>query len=265
MKVNNIRSWNDYMELNYPMLLISHWIPFNAWYVSTTGLHADRDCLIYFKQTPDNKIYTRIRQLLGRNNKDYESIVFKHEFVELDKLLEHKDFPTIEAPIFFGSVEMGENLSFEEQKIDDGIRYTVRRYKKDNDFGKPAKSIDVVKENMRTHDSETIFLQKHDVMALKAEMKKKKWNRKQCKISLETFNAVAPVIRKDVKDYRRGSVPINGRKYNSDFTVLAASIIDVLYELRCRAVHGEIEIDRKAEGVYKHAFTMLKILTNNFY
>ena len=37
-------------------------------------------------------------------------------------------------------------------------------------------------------------------------------------------------------------------------------IIDVLYELRCKAVHGEIELDKTSEEIYEHAFFMLECI-----
>ena len=64
-KVNNIKSWADYTEPSYPLLLISYWIPFNAWYTSTTEQLKDRDCLMYFKSNPNNKVYQKNKIFAG--------------------------------------------------------------------------------------------------------------------------------------------------------------------------------------------------------
>lgn len=262
---NNIKSWAVYTEPSYPLLLISYWIPFNAWYISTTGLQKDRDCLMYFKRNPDNKVYQKIKQLLNPKNKSYEGISFKHEFVCLDNLLKHGDFPDTDTPIRFGVIEMQANTTFENQKIVAGIKYVARRYKDGNEFGKPAKSIDLIKENLASHDAKTIHLNKHDVNKLKEELKKNKWARDDKKYALEMFKSIEPVIHKDVKDTSSGRIKIEESSYTNDYDVLAAAIIDVLYELRCKAVHGEVEINGTMLKIYEHAFALLKILVTDFY
>ena len=264
-KVNNIKSWAGYTEPSYPLLLISYWIPFNAWYISTTGLQKDRDCLMYFKRNPDNKVYQKIKQLLDPQNKSYEGISFKHEFVRLDNLLKHGNFPDTETPILFGVIEMQANATFENQKIVDGIKYVARRYKEGNEFGKPAKSIDVIKENLATHEAKTIHLNKHDINQLKEEFKKNNWTRDNKKVALEMFKSIEPVILKDVKETSSGRIKIEGSSYTNDYVVLAAAIVDVLYDLRCKAVHGEVEINSAMLKIYEHAFALLKILVTDFY
>lgn len=264
-KVNNIKSWADYTEPSYPLLLISYWIPFNAWYTSATEQQKDRDCLMYFKSNPNNKVYQKIKYLLNPKNKSYEGQSFKHEFVCLDNLLKHGNFPSIENPIMFGTVEMQANTTFENQKIVEGIKYVARRYKDGNEFGKPAKSIDVITEDLVTHEVKTIHLNKHDIGKLNEEFKKNSWTRDNKKVALELFKTIEPVIHKDVKDIRLGRIRIEGSNYTNDYVVLAAAIIDVLYDLRCKAVHGEIEINSTMLQVYEHAFILLKILVTDFY
>ena len=73
------------------------------------------------------------------------------------------------------------------------------------------------------------------------------------------------MLTKDVKDTRHGRIRIEGSNYTNDYVVLAAAIIDVLYDLRCKAVHGEIEINSTMLQVYEHAFALLKILVTDFY
>lgn len=264
-KVNNIKSWADYTEPSYPLLLISYWIPFNAWYISTTGLQKDRDCLMYFKRCPENKVYQKIKHLLNPKNKSYEGLIFKHEFVCLDNLLKHGNFPSTEMPIMFGVVEMQANTIFESQKIVAGIKYVARRYTDGNEFGKPAKSIDVIKENLASHEANTIHLDKHDFVKLNEEFKKNSWTRDNKKNALELFKSIEPIVHKDVKDTSSGRIRIEGNTYTNNYVVIAASIIDVLYDLRCKAVHGEVEINSTMLKIYEHAFALLKILVTDFY
>ena len=201
---------------------------------------------------------------LDPQNKSYDGISFKHEFVSLDNLLKHGNFPDIETPIQFGVVEMQANTTFENQKIVDGIKYVARRYKDGNEFGKPAKSIDVIKENLATHEAKTIHLNKHDICQLKDEFKKNNWSRDNKKVALELFKSIEPVIHKNVKDISSGRIKIESCSYTNNYVVLAA-IVDVLYDLRCKAVHGEVEINGTMLKIYEHAFALLKILVTDFY
>lgn len=108
-------------------------------------------------------------------------------------------------------------------------------------------------------------MNKHDFVKLNEELKKNNWTRDNKKVALELFKSIEPIIHRDVKDTRLGRIKIEGSTYTNDYVVLAASIIDVLYDLRCKAVHGEIEINTDMLKIYEHAFALLKILVTDFY
>ena len=52
---------------------------------------------------------------------------------------------------------------------------------------------------------------------------------------------------------------------SNDEDAICAQIIDVLYGLRCKAAHGEIEYSQAIMPIYEHAFTMLNLITKKFY
>lgn len=264
---NNIQTWDNYTTPNYPLLFITRWIPFNAWYVSVTGKTTDRDCILYFKGNTNNKLYDRIKKLMDSANKEYECVAFQHELARMEGLLKNKDFPSQQQPICFGVVEMVPNDKREERKVIDHYAYTVKRYKEGDGSGKPNKSVDVIIENLAPpYESETISLPKHDVQELEMQMSSKKWKVQRKKNVLEVFKAVEPIIHVDVKNTKAGCLKIGGGKFCKDKDAICASVIDVLlYELRCKAVHGEIEVNRNTLTVYECAFQMLKLITQKFY
>lgn len=142
----------------------------------------------------------------------------------------------------------------------------VKRYKEGDGSGKPNKSVEVIIENLAPpKNTETITLLKHDVQELEEKMKSKKWKSSQKKNVLEVFKSIEPIIHVDVKDTKAGCLKIGGGKFCKDKDAICASVIDVLYELRCKAVHGEIEINRNTLTVYECAFQMLKLITQKFY
>lgn len=120
---NNIQTWDNYTTPNYPLLFITRWIPFNAWYVSVTGKTTDRDCILYFKGNTNNKLYDRIKKLMDSANKEYECVAFQHELARMEGLLKNKDFPSQQQPICFGVVEMVPNDKREERKVIDHYAY----------------------------------------------------------------------------------------------------------------------------------------------
>ena len=263
---NNIQTWDNYTTPNYPLLFITRWIPFNAWYVSVTGKTTDRDCILYFKGNTNNKLYDRIKKLMDSANKEYECVAFQHELARMEGLLKNKDFPSQQQPICFGVVEMAPNDKREERKVIDHYAYTVKRYKEGDGSGKPNKSVEVIIENLAPpKNTETITLLKHDVQELEEKMKSKKWKSSQKKNVLEVFKSIEPIIHLDVKDTKAGCLKIGVGKFCKDKDAICASVIDVLYELRCKAVHGEIEINRNTLTVYECAFQMLKLITQKFY
>lgn len=263
---NNIQTWDNYTTPNYPLLFIIRWIPFNAWYASVTGKATDRDCILYFKRNTNNKLYDRIKKLIDSANKEYECVAFQHELSKMEGLLKNKDFPSLQQPICFGVVEMASNDKCDDRNVIDHYAYAVKRYKEGDGSGKPNRSVDVIIQNLAPpQDSETITLAKYDVQELERQMSIRGWKSQKKKNALRIFKSVEPIIHVDIKDTKTGCIKIGGVKFCKDKDAICASIIDVLYELRCKAVHGEIELNQSSLPIYECAFQMLKLITQKFY
>lgn len=69
MQSNNIQSWAERTAPNFPILYVTRWIPFNAWYVSLTGVQKDADSIRYLKENPNNELYDRIKHLITGSSK----------------------------------------------------------------------------------------------------------------------------------------------------------------------------------------------------
>lgn len=80
------------------------------------------------------------------------------------------------------------------------------------------------------------------------------------KVIKRLFKEIEPTVTVDVKDLKDGVIKIGKVKFTSNLDYLCSAIIDVLYELRCKAVHGEIELDKTSEEIYEHAFFMLECI-----
>lgn len=266
MLSNNINSWAHSTVPNYPILFVTRWIPFNAWYVSISGTTNDRDSIQMLKTKPNNLLYDRIKHLVKSNKDDFDCQSFQHELNELEKLLQNKDWPSTADPLCFGIVEMGENSKSEDYHAQAGYSYRVTRYGKDNAMNKPNKSIDVVVDKLTPPTSTiTITLPKHDNTELESKMKEKGLTVAQKAIIRRLFKNIEPIKLVDVKSTKNGKIKIGKSSFCNDEDAICAQIVDVLYGLRCKAVHGEIEYSQIIMPIYEHAFIMLNLITKKFY
>lgn len=256
---NNIGTWNEFTKLNYPSIFILRWIPFNAWYNSLVSGTKDADALRYLKKTPNNELYTVIKSLTKTPAKANDSQTFQYHLHELKQLLDKEDFPTAIERIQFGTVEMYPNTRNEDTFRKDGYGYKVKRVvSKDDPSRLPVKSVIVTIEDLRSSSTNKICLTCYDVDKLRLELKNHKIAKEKRIIIEEMFKKVEPMITVDVTDVKKGNIKIGGSKFNKDLDALCAMIVDILYELRCKAVHGEISVKDTTEKIYEHAYFLLE-------
>lgn len=267
MLSNNIQGWADNTLPNYPILYVTRWIPFNAWYVSLTGSQKDADSIRFLKENPNNALYDRIRHLITGDKNDFDCLQFRHELLELELLLKNKDIPSTSNPIFFGVVVMGKNPDQEKRIVSNGYAYKAKRYTDDCDPAHPNKSvvITIEKLGMSPRFIETINLTKHDWEELEQKLATKKMKRELNKQVKKVFKLVEPNITIDTKDTSVGVTRIGNSRFCNNMDAISAMIIDILYELRCKAAHGEIDFTRRIIPIYEHAFYMLNLITKTIY
>lgn len=159
--INNcIQSWKSLTEPSYPLMFINRWIPFNAWYMSVSGQQDDRSSFQYFINNPANALYARIKQLIQKNTDNFDCQFFQNQFNLLETVLKNKDVPAPDAadPIYFGKIELRPNVTkYDDSKRQNGYQYKVVRYKSNNPLGKPAKSVEVIVEDLRVANSAVVI------------------------------------------------------------------------------------------------------------
>lgn len=268
MLSNNIRTWADSTTPDYPILYVTRWIPFNAWYVSLTGVAKDADSIRYLKEHPSNDLYNRIRFLITGPTKEFECLQFRHEMFELEKCLKNRDFPSLLTPVYFGIVEMGKNPDSEKRIVYNGYAYKAKRYKENEDPHHPNKSVVITIEKLGTTPPsiDTINLNKHNRDDLELKLTgSTRYKREQKQKIWEVFKMVEPNITVNTKDTSNGIIRIGNSRFCNNMDAISAMIVDVLYELRCKAAHGEIEYNSRIIPIYEHAFNMLNLITKTIY
>ena len=262
LKNTRKEDWNFATSLNYLLLYVQRWIPFNAWYSCVIDGKKDADAINDFKIHTDNKLYDVIKQNIKHEKKDFYGMSFCYHLSCLDKLLSAKYFPNMEEKIVFGEVRLKPNPQKDATDKKDGVSYKVER----NPTGKPNKSVQVITQDLKTGKvKHSILIPQHDLELLKTQFTEKKVAKGEQKVILQLFKKVEPIITVDVKDKSDGWITIYESKFTSNLDYLCSSIVDVLYELRCKAVHGEIDVSNDVLEIYEHAYFMLECIIRKLF
>jgi len=239
--------------------------------MSTTGQQDDRSCFQFFIDNPNNALYGRIKQLIQKNTSNFDCQFFQNQFNLLEAALKNKDVPAPNAddPIYFGLIELRPNTTkYDDAKRVNGYQYKVVRYRSGNTQGKPAKSVEVIVEDLRVQNSAVVIYNHHewDFDDLSKRLSRmRQYNANQKKLVKELFATINPIEIKDVKNLKAGKISIGKSNFCNDKDAICASIMHVLYALRCKAVHGEIEVTPKALQIYEYAYQMLTLITKELY
>lgn len=262
---DNINTWKEWTNLNFPLLYVSKWIPFNAWYVSIVGSKEDRECINFFKSHTDNDLYNRIKELLQDSRRSYDRYCFQHEFRELDKILDNNSFPSVNEQLKFGITEMSANPTKESSIRLNGFQYKVTRYEEGDDEHIPNKTIKTIVQNLRDNTIVQFTIPKHKEDDYIEKLRTQNIRGEKKKILIKLFHEVEPIIHVDIKNKKNGRMKIADGTYCNNKDAICAAIVHVLYELRCKAVHGEISIQPIVPSIYSHAYNMLNIITKNLF
>lgn len=87
--------WNNSTNLNYPLLYVQRWIPFNAWYSTVIDGKKDADAIGSFKVETNNKLYDIIKLYIQHPRGDFYGEEFCFHLSCLDELLTSNCFPNI--------------------------------------------------------------------------------------------------------------------------------------------------------------------------
>lgn len=278
MSINtHINNWINKAEPDYYSMFIKAWIPYNAWYMhnfydedATPKRTSDKDIIHHIK-TNSNKYKNRIIALL-RGNDDL-SIYFKGCLSKLHYELEAHPTPNSDDRISFDSICIFGN-SLRDKTISQG-RYT---YKGKFNNTLPKTSPRWIFEGFLTSTNSTICrieLHKCSLSELRATPYFQEPGNDEHKKGIEAcLNEINPNKKISIvvpPERGRGgklkspasSLIINQTKhlyFKDNIEDVSKVIIQILYELRCRLFHGEIDPTNANSGVFEQAFNIQKIL-----
>lgn len=276
MQVQHIEKWAHRATVDYYIMFVKAWIPFNAWYkreCQQAGLSnlSDSSCISYICMNT-NTFKTKILALL--DGSDISALHFKFSIAKLHEALKSHVIPDMNHPINFSTMVPGITSTNLVDRNYRNLHYKVER------LGTNSFSYDIVVEDLPTHATKYT---KH--------LTKWKWNdiendanylhlSNACKGKIkEYFQEVNP--NKPLDIVRQGKTlpngtfqkPANSIEIGTDTGVfftnnkddIAKVLIHLLYKLRCEIFHGSLDPTEANEVIYEHAYNILFPLVKELY
>lgn len=278
MSINTaISKWIEKSEPDFYTLFIKAWIPYNSWYMhnfydedASPKRTTDKDIIGYIKN--NSNVYKDKIITLLRNNND-ESNNFRLLLSSLYYQLENTPIPNVNERISFNSICISDNSNSNGPLTISESDFSVTG-KKDASLPRTsARWIFEVIDNRTTRTISRISLIKCSLTELRSNSdfnslaNKYKSSVEKCLNEIDPNKKISVMIP---PERRRGkyvepehSVCIDSNKnlyFTDNLEDVSKSIIQILYELRCKLFHGEIEPSDTNSGVFEQAFYIQRVL-----
>ncbi|HIC8808363.1 TPA: hypothetical protein ACW71U_002324 [Elizabethkingia anophelis] len=279
MAVNtHIRNWIDRAELlqDYYILFVKSWIPFNAWYMhnfydDTTTPKRDTDSsIINYINSTSNTYRDKIKSFL--RGTDEASLQFKKLISDLHFELEAKPIPDYENRISLSTINLTKNnikthsqssgrhtyfVEFKDQLQRTQKRWFLEVQKKSNN--QTLHRVELHSWSLEELNNDI------DYNAIpENEMKN------QLRDAFTYINPKKPIVLIAPPKRRRGqfvqppnSIIIDDLKHlycTNDIDLISKAIVQMLYELRCKLFHGELDPTEANQDIYKYAYNIQNLL-----
>lgn len=244
-------------ETDFAILFVRCWITFNAWYCTHYQNTRDRYCIDKIKED-GNQFRARLIALLDGNN--LESKRFRYYIGQLHEILEGNPIPdATENMVTF------KNLYFRKNPVN--VTTPIRVYR-NHSYKVELKSngeVDCVIVNNKNNRGSTIYNYSHNKYEqvhfendINNNTSLAAYHKKTIK---ECFNEINPKKREDlISNSRTSYIAIGEFKLINDSNLISKAIIEILYSLRCKLFHGEIQPSKNNLLVYEPCYYILRTL-----
>lgn len=263
-EATRIEKWINQSGIDYYAYFIKAWIAFNAWYrENNSTLDSDRAIINKLKREGNHFKYAIVSLL---SNEDENCKLFRNEVANLYTTLNKAQIPFThpENPdyiILFNEVciEKNPNLYIVQKVQKHGITYHVQAFEKP--VGNAPKYIITIKNS-----SGTIFsctdLQCFSFKALKERLDSGGCSPTQKATILSLYQKINPwypttILFDAEKEQERDITKCGDIAFSSDKSKIACGLIEILYLLRNKLLHGELNPTKDTLLVYKSAYNIL--------
>lgn len=278
MSINTaISKWIEKSEPDFYTLFIKAWIPYNSWYMhnfydedATPKRTSDKDIIGYIKNN-SNVYKDKIISLL--RNTDDESNNFKLLISNMYYQLENTPIPNINEKISFNSICISDNANSKGPWTLNESGFSVSGKKDETLPRASARWIFEVIDNRTTRTISRISLMKCSLTELHSNndfnslANKYKSSVEKCLNEIDPNKKISVVLQPERKRGKYTAPPdsicINSQNnlyFTNNLEEVSKSIIQILYELRCKLFHGEIEPSDTNSGVFEQAFYIQRVL-----
>ncbi len=241
---------------DFAILFVRAWIPFNAWYCNHYQNTKDRYCLDKIK-SDNNQFRAKLIAVLNGNYP--EALIFKSHLNQLYSLLEQHPIPdaTLDKRVTF------QNLWFRDNPITVSTPITKRGLEYKAEY-LTNKSVKVLIVNTRVTPNSTIYTYtnpSYDITHFQADIIANVSVDEQRTQILDCFTQINPRKKESLLAVtKRGSLMIGDTAFLNDADLLSRAIIELLYNLRCKLFHGELQPSQNNLTIYEPCYHILRIL-----
>ena len=255
-----LENWLKKTEIDYYQMFIFSWIPFNAWYVKNyydydNNIVSDKDIIGKIKNE-ENPFRSKIINLLNGSNQ--ESIDFRTNIANLHTELESNTIPNQEKRISFSSLKTNENPK--RQEI---IQHYSKKFKFEYLHQLPRVNKRFKCTLLRSDGSAEWFIEIHRCVNEEIEIHEEYINKTpqiQTKIK-QGFNEINPNKPNSIIGSRNNGLKIsNDLFFINNPTLVSKFLVELLYQLRCKIFHGEIDPKPAYYNIYKYAYLIINPL-----
>lgn len=255
-----LENWLKKAEIDYYQMFIFSWIPFNAWYMKhyydyENNIVSDKDIINKIKND-ENPFRSKILNLL--NGTTSESIQFKENIYNLHRELESTTIPNQEKRISFSSLKTNDNSK--RQEI---IQYHNKSLKFEYLIQLPRTSKRFKCTFLKNDGSAEGYIELHRCVDEEIEVHSDYLNKNtqlQKKIKLG-FQEINPNKSTSIISTRSvGFKVYNDLYFINNPTIISQFLVELLYQLRCKIFHGEIDPKPAYYNIYKYAFLIINPL-----
>ena len=273
----HINNWIERAELDYYTMFIKTWIPFNAWYMrdfyddSITPPRTSDKAIIDYLNSNSNKYRDKIKSLLRGTDdvaKEFIALLSKlhyeleaHPIPDYENRISFLTINLIKNNIKTHSQSLGQHTYFVEFK--DQLPKTQKRWfcevqkKSNNQTLHRIELHDWSLDNLN-NDADFIALPENEM-------------RNQIREAFLQINPKKPIVIIVAPKRRRNgaytqpdnSIAIDEAKhlyFTNDYDLVSKVVVQLIYELRCKLFHGELDPTEANLGIYENAYKIQKIL-----
>jgi len=253
----HIDNWIAKAEPDFYTMFIKAWIPFNAWYFTEFDTKIDSVALKQIKDTK-NKIRNRIEALL--QNDDNESKTFRFNLAQLHIQLESRRIMN------YGSIVSFQNIVLEDYlppaSTDNDKKGNIYKAIPNKTTGYRAVIVDksgksLLDKTFNPYDFNALITDGQYILLTDAKIQEKI---RICFGNINPKKTINIISKSRIKtDFILLDADLKIQFIN-DTEIIAKSLIQVLYTLRCLLFHGELDPTEINQAIYEYSFGILKTL-----